>query len=234
MKALLKKTAALLSASVLMTAMTACSSESGHDHEHHIVEDDLSDDVNVEEENLPYGATMTSLKKDHNDKVKIDIDFDPRYFTEDGEQDYPEIYLITDYIEAMQNKDGAAINEIFYKPYLDYLMSRTSYADSQAYIDSFMNKITSKTGDGIEFNYAVVDTCLNENESENLTEFEAIDSTLDEITGENISEKVQSRKLVYVDIFFSGSEGNYSQLNECLGNDLSVYIYNIDGRYYLL
>lgn len=235
MKAIFRNAAIIAAAALMMTSAAACSDQKNESSSgNNMVGNVPSDSLVMDEENMPYGATMVSLKKKNNDKVKIDIDFDPRYFVQEGESDYPEIYLLTEYIEAMQNKDGATIDKLFYKPYHDYSMSNTNYEDTQDYIEKFMDMLMTRARSNIEFTYSVVDTCLNENESENLTDFEFVDSKLDELTGEKITDKIKSRKLVYMDISYKDDSGNYYQINDSLGHDLSVYIYNIDGTYYLL
>ena len=235
MKTLLKKTVVMLTAAAVMTVSASCSSKDNKESNNsNMVGNGPSDSLVLDEENMPYGATMSSLKTSFDKNVKIDIDFDPRYFVKEGENEYPEIYLLTEYIDAMQNKDGATIDKLFYKPYHDFAMSNTSYENTQEYIDTFMDNLMTRARSEIKFTYAVVDTCLNENESENLTDFEFVDSKIDELAGEKISEKVKSRKLVYMDISYKDDNGGYYQINDYLGHDISVYIYNIDGTYYLL
>lgn len=236
MRSIIKKTAAVFAAAAMMTASAACSSEKkddDHDHTHAMIEDDISDDVQVNQEDLPYGATMTSLKAEHNDKVKIDIDFDSRYFVQEGD-DYPEIILLTEYLDAMQKHDSDALSKIYYKPYLDDFIKTGKFADVSDYISKYMDNLEEKTGSQPEFTYAVVDTCLNENESETLTDFGNVDKQLDELTGEKISDKIKSRKLIYMDVSIKDSQDNSYMFNNTLGYDISVYIYNIDGTYYLV
>jgi len=234
MKAILKKTAAVVTAAAMMTVSAACSSKKEESSSlSNMVGNGPSDSLVMDEDNMPYGATMTSLKNSNNDKVKIDIDFDPRYFEQDG-TDYPEIYLLTEYIEAMQNRDSEKLEKLFYKPYLDFSVQRSSFSDTADYLEKYVDNLENRAKSEIEFTYIVVDTCLNENESENLTDFEFVDQKINELSGEQLTDKVKSRKLVYMDIAFKDSQGNTYMINDTLGSDLSVYIYNIDGTYYLL
>ncbi|MBQ1518388.1 MAG: hypothetical protein IIZ53_00875 [Ruminococcus sp.] len=234
---IIRKTAALITAAAMMTA-AGCSStvkktEGSSSSASNIVGNGPSDSLVMDEDNMPYGATMTSLQTQHNDKVKVDIDFDPRYFVQDG-TDYPEIYLLTEYVNAMQNRDSAAMEKLFYKPYLEYSVKEKNYESVQEYLDQYIGNLENKSRSQIEFTYAVVDTCLNENEDEILTNFNFVDSKIDELSGEKLSDKVKSRKLVYMDLSFKDGQDKTYMLNDTLGYDMSVYVYNIDGTYYLL
>lgn len=234
MKAIFKRTAAVVAAAAMMTVSVACSSGKNEESSSsNLVGNGPSDGLEVKEEDMPYGATMTSLKAANNDKVKMDIDFDPRYFVQEG-TDYPEIYLLTEYLEAMQKRDSAAMEKIFYKPFLEYSVKTSNFESVQDYLDKYIDNLETRARSQIEFTYAVVDTCLNENEKNELTDFEFVDSKLDELAGEKLSDKVKSRKLVYMDVSFKDSQDNYYMLNDTLDYDISVYIYNIDGTYYLL
>lgn len=219
MKVFFKRSAALLSAVILMFACASCGSKKG-----------ASSGVTYDEDNLPYGATMESLKTKFDERAKVDIDFDPRYFVKEGEG-YPEIYLLTDYIDAMKKKDSEAMDKLFYRADLDFKLGNDSYSKD---IGGLMTELTGSSDGVADFYYAVVDTCLNENEDETLTDFDYVDNKLDELTGEKVSKTVKSRKLVYLDIYYKDGSGSTDQVNQHLGHDLSVYIYNIDGTYYLI
>ena len=240
MKNMLIKAAALVSAAVLCMASAGCAEkDSDHEGAHtHFNEGNMvgnpEDGENLAEEAMPYGATMTSLKCSSNEKLSMDVDFDARYFAEENGE-YPEIYMAADYLKALQNCDSEALEKLFYKPFLQKLVEDRGCTTTQEYLDQYHDKLMDKTnGLVVEFTYMTVDTCLNENESNDLTEFDSADAKLDEAAGEKISDKVKSRKLIYMDVTFSDSEGNSHQLNNYLGYDLSVYIYNIDGTYYLI
>ena len=234
MKAMLKKAAAVVSAAVLCVAAVGCSNK---DTESSKSESNLvggpSDGMSLDEEDMPYGATMTSLKSSTNDKLTLDADFDPRYFAQEG-TDYPEIYLISNYLTALQNGDEDAMKEIFYAPYLERSVKERNYESVKDYLEKYLDVLMTKAHGQFEFTYFTVDTCLNENESEDLTSFSEIDAKLDLAAGEKLSEKVKSRKLVYLDVTLKDVENKYYQLNSYLGYDISVYVYNIDGKYYLL
>ena len=234
MKAMLKKAAAVVSAAVLCAAAVGCSNK---DTESSKSESNLvggpSDGMSLDEDDMPYGATMTSLKSSTNDKLTLDVDFDPRYFAQEG-TDYPEIYLISNYLPALQNGDEDAMKEVFYAPYLERSVKERNYESVKDYLEKYLDVLMTKAHGQFEFTYFTVDTCLNENESEDLTSFSEIDAKLDLAAGEKLSEKVKSRKLVYLDVTLKDVENKYYQLNSYLGYDISVYVYNIDGKYYLL
>ncbi|MBR1824377.1 MAG: hypothetical protein IJ779_09120 [Ruminococcus sp.] len=231
MKAMLKKAAAVLSSAMVLVTAVGCADKDDHDHDHNLV-GSPADGASVAEEDLPYGATMTSLKSSNVEGLSLDAEFDSRYFAQEG-SDYPEIYLLADYLTAVQDSDADALEKLFYPSYLETVLKERGYASTKEYLDNYHERLVSEVNSSFKFEYLTVDACLNENESNDLTEFRDLDTKLDSCAGETVSDKVKSRKLVYLDAAFEDEQGNFSQLNSCLGNDLEIYIYNIDGKYYL-
>ncbi len=228
-----RKVSALLLASAMFISAVSCSSKEDEHHDHQLVSSP-DEGVNVNEEDLEYGATMVSLRPDTDENVKVEIEFDRRYFNMENENDYPEIYLISNYIEAVNNKNGDIMQDIFYLPYLNYNCGKNGFSSIQEYTDSVYEGLKSSIGSDFVLDYVIVDTCLNENEDDSITNFSAIDNQLDMISGEKLSSKVTSRKAVYLDIMYTDESGSEKQLNNAIGYDISLYIYQIDGNYYLI
>ena len=95
----------------MMAVLMACSATGCSDKENSSstsgkqLVSDAGDDVNVAEEDMPYGSTVFELSENNDDHVKITIGFDKRYFGGDDEDnpDYSEIYKIHDYISALNS-----------------------------------------------------------------------------------------------------------------------------------
>lgn len=231
MKDMLRKAAAIVSAAVLCIAAVGCAEKEAESKESNNMVGSPSDDMSLEENDMPYGATMTSLSSDRDEKLTIDADFDPRFFAKDG-NDVPEIYLISNYLTALQSSDEELMKKVFYTPYLEKTVKERNYSSLKEYLEKYTEVILNKSHGNFEFTYFAVSSCYDE--SEDPESFTEIDARLDEAAGEKISDKVQSRKLVYLDVTLRDAEGKYYQLDSYLGYDVSLYVYNIDGEYYLL
>ncbi|MCQ2460122.1 MAG: hypothetical protein MJ081_07115 [Ruminococcus sp.] len=224
-----------LSAGMLLSAVSC--GQKKEEPKNNLVSSSPAEDISVNEENMPYGATVVRLRPSSDEDLKIDVEFDRRYFNsyDEGEKKkYPEIYLISDYIYAISNKDVDLMEKIFYKDYLLYNIKGNGYETTQDYLEQYRQSLKDAIGAEFDLDYIIVDTCVNENESDNVTGFSVIDDQLNEIAGEKISDRVTSRKAVYLDVFFTDENKNFRQLNNLIGYDISLYIYEIDGQYYLL
>ena len=232
MKRIMRRTAAALTAAVLCAAVVGCSRKNENSSERNMV-GAASDGESVASEDLPYGAMMTSLSSEREEKLCIDVDFDARYFVKEGEE-YPEVFLAAEYLKALQEKDEAKMKEIFYEPYLIQQVLERNYKSVQEFLDKYYESLSEKLGGDFKFTYFTIDTCLNENESDEVTHFSSVDARLDTAAEEKLSQKVTSRKVLYMDVTVEDKDGNSHQLNSLIGSDISVYVYQIDGKYYLL
>ena len=233
MRNFMKKAAAVVTAAVLCASAASCTRKEENSSEGHNMVGSASGDTSVSSDDLPYGAMMTSLSSEREEKLSLDVDFDARYFAKEGET-YPEVYLAADYLMALQNKDEAKMKEIFYEPYLVQQILERNYQSVRDFLDKYYESLSEKLGGDFKFTYFTIDTCLNENEADELTNFSSVDARLDTAAEEKLSQKVTSRKVLYMDVTVEDKDGNSHQLNSLIGSDISVYVYQIDGKYYLL
>ncbi len=197
-----------------------------------VVDGSIPDDASVAMEDLPYGATMVALKSKNDEKIKVDIEFDKRYFYTPDETVYPESYIISDYVYALQTADAELLESVFYKPYLEYSCKAGGYADTQAYIDENHSSLEEKLGENFILDYIMVDECYVAEPDEENSDFTRIDDTLKECAGEDILNKVSRRMLVYLEIIFKNEESASKMFSNTMGYKLPLYVYEIDGQFY--
>jgi hypothetical protein len=226
MNQLTKKTGAALVAGVFLLSAAGCSSKEEYS--------DAADEIgSLALEDMDYGASITQLKPAYNDDVKIAIEYDNRYLTME------EAIKISDYVASLNDSDAELMEETFYKPFLDKIVENSGYSDTASYIANMHDNIRdSYLGYEFEFDYILTEDCLTEDDDDSETNFSSIDSTLDSLTGENLSDKVTSRKLVTFDIeyhYADTSEASGSHmLSTSTGTYSSLYIYTIDGEIYII
>ncbi len=232
MKKIILKAAAILSCAVLMS-FSSCSSGNESSSGGRVDAGDLPDNYNADEENLPYGATLTELKPNYDENVKIAVEFDNRFFKADGEK-FPEVYKITDYMYALNNIDVDLMNETFYPPYLKYAYEQAGYDNVKDYLQSYYDNLHDMLGD-FTFSYIDITGVLTEEDEESKSYFDNVDSILKEIEGDDILSKITSRKIVYIGGYsMYNLEGGSYQLIEGLGREVTLYLYEIDGKTYIL
>ena len=85
------------------------------------------------------------------------------------------------------------------------------------------------------FSYIDITGVLTEEDEESKSYFDNVDSILKEIEGDDILSKITSRKIVYIGGYsmYNLESGSY-QLIEGLGREVTLYLYEIDGKTYIL
>ncbi|MDE6092228.1 MAG: hypothetical protein K2G14_03945 [Ruminococcus sp.] len=191
-----------------------------------LVSDDMGKDVNIAENDLPFGATMIDLISDRGG-VPVSISYEKRFMTED------EAKKISDYISAMNNCDAELMKNTCYPPYLDYIVNQYEDTDIQGYLDSIHSDIVSSYTDGeFDFNYIIVNSLMDEDDDDDSTSFSILDNRIRE---QSPDAQITSRKMVGIDVLYSleNDGGSYS-LTARTGSDMILYIYTIDGEIYIL
>ena len=87
-KFILKTVSAIISCALLMSFSSCSNSENNTSSGGRVDAGDLPDNYSADEENLPYGATLTELKPSYDENTKIAVEFDNRFFKADGDK-YP-------------------------------------------------------------------------------------------------------------------------------------------------
>ncbi|MBR1591601.1 MAG: hypothetical protein IJ666_01115 [Ruminococcus sp.] len=232
-KIILKTVSALLSCAVMMS-LSSCSNQNNDTSSSggRVDAGDLPDSYNADEQDLPYGATLTELKPSYDENAKISVEFDNRFFTEEDGK-YPEIYKITDYMYALNHVDVELMNETFYQPYLEYAYKEAGCGSVKEYLQSYYDNLYEKLGD-FTFSYIDVTGVLTEDDEEARSYLNKVDEILNSIES-GITDKITSRKIVYIGGYtmYSNDAGSY-QLTEALGREVTLYLYEIDNQLYVL
>lgn len=211
---------------VVMTCCSCSEGKSGSSDESRnmLVSDNAGKGVNVKENDMPFGATMTDLVPDD---VPISISYDNRFITED------EAKKLSDYIYAINSCDAELMEKTCYPSYLDYLVEQYENTDIQDYLDSRYSDIeNSYTNGKFNFNYILVNSFMDENDSNDDTGFSHLDRKIYE---KSPDAEITSRKMIKTDILYTleNDDSSYS-LTMRTGSDMILYIYTIDGQIYIL
>lgn len=215
-------------ACALMLACVSCSEESSGssgESKNMLVSDNAGKGVNVSEEEMPFGATMTDLYAP--DDVPISISYENRFMTAD------EAEKISDYISAINSCDAELMQKTCYPPYLEYLVTQYENTDVQNYLDTRHDTIANTYTNGeFDFNYILINSLMDEDDDDSETGFSQLDSKIHE---KSPDAEITSRKQVGIDILYSleNDNGSYS-LSARTGSDMILYIYTIDGQTYIL
>ncbi|HBB19532.1 MAG TPA: hypothetical protein DCZ62_03720 [Ruminococcus sp.] len=240
MKDVLRKTAALALVGAMAFGTAACgdkssSSDSGHS-EGNMAAANVSGDV--AEEDLPYGATMTQLLPSINEDVPITIELDERFIDQEAG------IAVSNYLSALTNADAALMEKAFYPPYLKASYEAGGFSSAQEYLDEVQANLFSviaehaqKDVDQITVDYIIVDNCYSEGDAEAGSHFSDMDQILSDSLGSDFLSKVEegSRRELYVDFTYVLPNDDTSyDYNYGTGYPLRMYLYKIDGQYYVV
>ncbi|MDE6426343.1 MAG: hypothetical protein K2K89_09455 [Ruminococcus sp.] len=217
----------IILACAFMLACVSCSEESSGtsgESKNMLVSDNVGDGINVNENEMPFGATMTDL---YPDDVPIAISYENRFMTVD------EAKKISDYISAVNTCDVELMQKTCYPSYLEYLVEQYENTDVQNYLDIRHQTIASTYTNGeFDFNYILINSLMDENDDDSDTGFSQLDAKIHEKTPDA---EITSKKMVGIDVLYSleNDDGSYS-LSMRTGSDMILYIYTIDGQIYIL
>lgn len=215
-------------ACALMLACVSCSEEnSGSSGEsgNMLVSDNISKGINVNENEMPFGATMSDLYAP--DDVPISISYENRFMTAD------EAEKISDYISAINSCDAELMQKTCYPSYLEYLVTQYENTDIQDYLDTRHQTIESTYTNGeFDFDYILINSLMDEDDDDSDTGFSQLDAKIHE---KSPDAEITSRKMVGIDVLYTleNDGGSYS-LSARTGSDMILYIYTIDGQIYIL
>lgn len=212
-------------------AMACCScSESKPDSsvadENVLVGDNVGKGINVDADDMSFGATMTDLYTDM-DNVPISISYENRFMTED------EARKVSDYISALNTCDAELMRNTCYPSYLDSLVEQYGNTDVQDYLNTRHSTIAdSYTHGEFNFDFIIINSLMDENDSDSDTGFSTLDAKIHEGSPDA---EITSRKMIGIDITYTldGENGSYSFATRA-GSDMILYIYTIDGQIYIL
>lgn len=217
----------ILLCAVMMVCCSCSDENSGSSGESRniLVSDNAGKGINVNEDEMPFGATMTDLYAP--DDVPVSISYENRFMTED------EAKKISDYISAINTCDAELMKKTCYSSYLDYLIEQYENTDVQNYLDDRHNTIANNYTSGeFDFDYILINSLMDENDNESDTGFSKLD---EKIFSKSPDAEITSRKMVGIDVLYSleNDNGSYS-LSARTGSNMILYIYTIDGQIYIL
>lgn len=215
-----KKAEAVLAAVLTAAALSSCggkNSVKSSESSYNMVGADLGDDVNIEANEMPYGANMTKLIKSDGG-VPISIEYDHNFVTED------EGKAVSNYLSAINKKDADLFNEISFEPTKSEILSLGDVSNAEEYVTGLYNSIKAYAGDGFDMSMLIVNSAENTGAD-----------ALDDMVKKNAPDaKVTNRKLVTVDIYYDTQEASSKSLYKEMGSYFQLYIYTIDGKPYIM
>lgn len=233
MNSITKKIFAALSAGMLLMSAVGCDSDdsdSSNESENNLVEN-AADNINMGEDELPYGSTLTQVLPKNDDSILIGIEYDNRFVTLD------EAKALSNYVASINNCDGELLEKTFYKPRLDFILENQGVTDAGEYLKTIHENIADNyINDEFDFNYVLIEDCFDESYDDSQTGFSSIDSFIAEKAGQETVDKITSRKLVQYDIQYTpdSEPGSAYMFSRRSNTSSRMYIYTIDGVCYIL
>ncbi len=218
-------------AAVMMCAAAGCESHDDHSHAN-MVGDAGGENGNLAQEDMPYGATIYELHPEYDDRLKYTVEFDKRYFGGDGEtEDLREIYLVHDYIVAVNENDHEKIKNLYYPGFLEHLCVSGGYTSADEYLDGMNTSLKNTLGEDFVIDYINISDCLTEGEeANNFFNFAAAEiATFDS----SLFDKITSQKVVEIGGYTCYKAGGKSYVLEKHTEPFNLRIYQVDGEYYL-
>ncbi len=208
-------------ASLLAAAVMGCAAGCKDEHTHKMV--DTGDVGEVAQEDMPYGSTITQLKTSSNEKLKMDIEYDNRFLTEE------EAIKVADSISALNTCDTELWEETMPGGYVYYLMSVTESESVSAFLKNRYDTIANEyAGEDFVFDYIAVNSCVGEDEND----FTEVDGYL---AAAGVTGEITSRKLIGIDMLYTLPDDTASySLKSKTGTDYYLNIYVIDGEIYVI
>lgn len=232
-----------VSAVMMCTFMTGCGDKEDSSEQSDVssgenmlgsFEDMAGANVNVDPENMPYGANVTELSHDYDEKITYKICYDSRFFerANSDNQDFTEMYRLHDFILALDNNDHELMESLYYPGYIDYICKESNLSGVDEYCDGLYSYVQSSLGQGFEINYIHVSNCFTPEDDVAASFFETTDDELRDFD-KKIADKVTSKKLVEIggDTCFRTADGVYL-LTDYM-TPFVLRIYEIDGETYL-
>ena len=226
----MKRFTAILTAAAMLTSigtLTGCKDKEKKGAT--LISDDFEGDYSNAVEQ--YGAMMQQIKSENNENAPIDIEFDNRYVNEE------EAILISKYFECLNSNDAELFESLYYDGYLAYNSSLSGMTPSDT-LTQFYQSISSKIGTtDYKFDYIIINGVFTPEDGEygDHYNFESVKNIWDSFadsTDENLKNAINSRKVLSVEALYKTETGDYS-LSERYGCDSYLYVYQINGKYYL-
>lgn len=243
MKDLIRRSAAFIAALSMTAVLASCSSgnNTSQDNTESNMVGSPSPGQAVEEENMSYGATLTTLVPNDENGLHIAIEYDKRFFTEE------EAKMVSDFIYAIGSGESSSAEEGFYPAVMGYYCEMTGQEDAKAYFKGLHDNYTSILGDGFEFDKVYIENCFTDTDTgtESGQAFVDVNDMINELEeDENFTEEhvdKESMRYMYVEATYKlpGSDEENSLRKTLFSVDseaqyLPMLMYTIDGKAYLI
>lgn len=221
MKRSFSRTAAFLAAALTAVSLWSCGDGKGSSTGGNMVGEIPYDGDGIAEEDLPYGATITKLTSSSG-KAAIDTEYDNRFLTEE------EAGMLTDYLYGLSHRDTEHFESAVYPALLQNSLSTMNLASTQALLDDRYDNYKKYIEDDFDFILVTVDDVTDGSD----TGFENCDEFVEKVTP---GVKATSKKELSVNCIVETAEtGGTHYLSDIFGDDLTIYVYTIDGRPYVI
>lgn len=226
--------AAAITLAAVMAVGTASCGDKEESSGTNLVGGGPADGKDVADEDMPYGAHVTELTSEIDENISIMIGFDNRYLGEGG-QDYSEVYLVDSYFDALNRNDVAAVKACYYPGYLEALSGDDSFDSPEEFISTYRAELENTFGAGFNIEFIDISNCQLSGDTEAETMFSIRDSSLAEVFGDSILDKITSRKLLTIagNSYYTLEGGGWGEITSVLPEGIFICVYEIDGKPYI-
>lgn len=179
----------------------------------------MDKEINIAEEDLPYGATMRETKTTY----ALPVSYDRRFVNE------AQLKVLTDYLYAIQTGDGdgyAANTLDFYAEYQLKEVYSTQYKTMDEMITALQGSVAELTGKDFEFAMVTIDGFTKERDTSGLNTMIEI---LDKLDGDaDFLDSIDNCWALDMDWLIRYNNGGSSALVQ----EQYVFMFEIDGQYY--
>lgn len=187
--------------------------------------DESSNEI-LTEADMPYGSTMARLSVNEEKGVPITVEYDHRFLTED------EAVIVSNYFAALNNADDVEMNKLYYPGLFTYLVNKASYSDGKLFLTDTKETLESNLSAKIDMNYLIIQD-IQDNDSI-ADKFASAEADLAEAVGVEVLENINSKKSVGIEVLYDTDDAKDLSLTRQTGDHFYLYIYEIEGKYYVL
>ncbi|MDE6004244.1 MAG: hypothetical protein K2G88_02540 [Oscillospiraceae bacterium] len=175
-------------------------------------------DVNMTEDELPYGSTMRENKT----SFAVPMTYDRRFVEEE------QVIAVANYFASIQNQDVDLYLENALPVYTEYQVNQVySYQDTSQLVDNLHQGIVNQTGEDFEFQMILINEFAQDR---NFGGLEAMLDLLDNISDSDIkfSEQIQGAWALELELnFLYNKKASFGTVDSQW-----VYLFKLDDKYY--
>ncbi|MDE5792605.1 MAG: hypothetical protein K2H66_03670 [Oscillospiraceae bacterium] len=175
-------------------------------------------DVNMTEDELPYGSTMRENKT----SFSVPMTYDRRFVEEE------QVIAVANYFASIQNQDVDLYLENALPVYTEYQVNQVySYQDTSQLVDNLHQGIVNQTGEDFEFQMILINEFAQDR---NFGGLEAMLDLLDNISDSDIkfSEQIQGAWALELELnFLYNKKASFGTVDSQW-----VYLFKLDDKYY--